>query len=837
MTYPKDIVRVFIIRDDQKSEYTDGTISIDISRGVDEFQGIFQVPDVGQLTLVSRNKNLDPHVNDLVRYNSVVSIETGELANERVFRGFITDINVEYNPQDGDTITTINATTVLGLLQRAVINDDFATYLHTTYPSGINIKEFLQELFTSNNSGLNFNLGSINSYMEAAWEWSSTTHNTGPLAKIRFEAGDNILDAILKLSQSSLTNFSELSPNLFYLYPYIKYSSDYFTSTQDWIDYNNDNPFIYFASDGTQSSYKSIEFDDGFGRTVNQVVFNNHQTTPTISDTTYGPYQNLDSVTDWGTSTVQIDTLFSGITTNTSATYLDYATTILQTGSIPKLEVKTITFDNTKVNYLENNFPKYSIGFYDSPIRIKHDINESLTVDKLYLTVGRKDRITPYDWQTTYVVAPHPFYDAAIYQGTKPTITLNAPTTNSPDILGDGSYYYYGDTNFNFIANISGIDSALVDKVGWQFGEVGLMNDPNDPNNIFAFGKPYTFNFDVPIGQTGTGGYPGGGPGWTPFRAWVYLKNGWVIITDQAYINVTAAETHAGFSYSGSYGTINFVDTSYDAQSWSWNFGDGSTSTLQNPVHHYNGTGNYNVTLTVSNGVDTDSITQTVNIVLSKISVNYVKFEWKGIKNIVSGAWNKDWLTKVVYIDLPTTVMLGWSVPSNFDAYANVTKNVIKGDIKKENGTTWNANQNILNPWITINSDQMLTDYSRYTTYVEIEPEYSPLPNYNQAEFDASLIFKVGEWLDALQAAGTITANSAQKARVNIESARLWFSKNSWMLNKQYQPIKVSVSNDNSNWYEVGTINPIFTSYIPTGVSGAGRVELTPSVPMPPYYP
>jgi PKD repeat protein len=49
--------------------------------------------------------------------------------------------------------------------------------------------------------------------------------------------------------------------------------------------------------------------------------------------------------------------------------------------------------------------------------------------------------------------------------------------------------------------------------------------------------------------------------------------------------------------------TVRFNDTSSgDPTSWSWTFGDGSTSTEQNPVHIYHNPGTYDVTLTASNG-------------------------------------------------------------------------------------------------------------------------------------------------------------------------------------------------------------------------------------------
>jgi len=61
--------------------------------------------------------------------------------------------------------------------------------------------------------------------------------------------------------------------------------------------------------------------------------------------------------------------------------------------------------------------------------------------------------------------------------------------------------------------------------------------------------------------------------------------------------------------------TVQFTDKSTSPiTSWSWRFGDGSTSTLKNPTHAYSSTGSYNVTLTVSNGTSSNSMTQTITV-------------------------------------------------------------------------------------------------------------------------------------------------------------------------------------------------------------------------------
>jgi uncharacterized repeat protein (TIGR03803 family) len=57
----------------------------------------------------------------------------------------------------------------------------------------------------------------------------------------------------------------------------------------------------------------------------------------------------------------------------------------------------------------------------------------------------------------------------------------------------------------------------------------------------------------------------------------------------------------AQFSYSGA-GSVSFTDLSTGNPSgWSWNFGDGTTSSLQNAVHTYTKDGVYTVTLTIFN--------------------------------------------------------------------------------------------------------------------------------------------------------------------------------------------------------------------------------------------
>ena len=71
---------------------------------------------------------------------------------------------------------------------------------------------------------------------------------------------------------------------------------------------------------------------------------------------------------------------------------------------------------------------------------------------------------------------------------------------------------------------------------------------------------------------------------------------------------------NAAFGYSANLGTVTFNDQSSGGNAYLWDFGDGNTSTSQNPTNTYASSGIYTVCLTVSDSCGTDSTCQTVNV-------------------------------------------------------------------------------------------------------------------------------------------------------------------------------------------------------------------------------
>jgi Zn-dependent metalloprotease len=91
-------------------------------------------------------------------------------------------------------------------------------------------------------------------------------------------------------------------------------------------------------------------------------------------------------------------------------------------------------------------------------------------------------------------------------------------------------------------------------------------------------------------------------------------------------------EPVADFSVSTILFTSAFTDLSTgNPTAWSWTFGDGGTSVLQNPTHTYATNGTYNVTLVASNGTNCDgTTTDTVNIAVVGVE-NAWETLWNGL--------------------------------------------------------------------------------------------------------------------------------------------------------------------------------------------------------------
>ncbi len=68
--------------------------------------------------------------------------------------------------------------------------------------------------------------------------------------------------------------------------------------------------------------------------------------------------------------------------------------------------------------------------------------------------------------------------------------------------------------------------------------------------------------------------------------------------------------------------TVQFTDTSENSPtSWLWSFGDGVSSTLQNPSHTYSESGTYTVKLTAANGGGSNTVTRSGYITVTEATI------------------------------------------------------------------------------------------------------------------------------------------------------------------------------------------------------------------------
>ena len=99
----------------------------------------------------------------------------------------------------------------------------------------------------------------------------------------------------------------------------------------------------------------------------------------------------------------------------------------------------------------------------------------------------------------------------------------------------------------------------------------------------------------------------------------------------------------ANFGWTSVGNTYTFIDSSSTATGWAWSFGDGNSSTLQNPIYTFSGPGVYQVTLLITGtSCGDDSITKTIVVGPESIIDIEGKYHVSMYPNPVSNQLNID---------------------------------------------------------------------------------------------------------------------------------------------------------------------------------------------------
>jgi len=253
------------------------------------------------------------------------------------------------------------------------------------------------------------------------------------------------------------------------------------------------------------------------------------------------------------------------------------------------------TDSEVKSDYVTVNFPPPVAQFFGSPLTgvAPHAVNFT------NLSTGT---ITGYSWT---------FGDGSTSSSTAPVKTYTVPGTYAVTLTAIGPGGTDLETKSAYVTVLEPAPVAVftgVPRVGvapltvdftnysqgnltsrsWDFGDGG-SSTVNNPSHTYLAAGSYTVTLTV----TSAGGSD------------TETKLNYIVVSQPPPV-----ADFTGSPLSGPPGlTTNFTDTSTGgANSWSWDFGDGSTSNLQNPSHSFANPGAYSVTLTVTapGGLDSE---------------------------------------------------------------------------------------------------------------------------------------------------------------------------------------------------------------------------------------
>jgi len=228
------------------------------------------------------------------------------------------------------------------------------------------------------------------------------------------------------------------------------------------------------------------------------------------------------------------------------------------------------------------------------------------------VTVNFIDNCSPnvndYIWQFgdgnfDYVASPTHTYDSAGVFDV--TLTVKTTTGCASTFTNAGLITVFQEPRVDPIAippegcnpltvefTISSVDS--INYFVWNYDD-GTNNDSiKEPTHIFDQSGIYNVNL--------TAGTPDGcfKNFIVPVNVYIEPVADFIVIPDSASINQPP---------------LQFIDQSTDASYWYWDFGDGSTSTLQNPFHGFPSTGDFDVLLVVTSSQGClDSVMYTIPV-------------------------------------------------------------------------------------------------------------------------------------------------------------------------------------------------------------------------------
>lgn len=528
-----EVIQLQLFNGSVWTDYTSGLINLNIVRGCQTYRGPQSIVDVGQLQIQSTNPDLDPYINNNVRYNNKLRI----LANSVViFTGKIQGIDVQYRPKD-NPIISLTVFDLIASMQKHILTPDFI-YQQEIWST----VELLQELAVD---------AEVPDYYNNAIVHDGTD-NVGENIDVGSIAWDSLASRVI-----SDLGFIYVDAN--------NYMNYYRLPSTDPLHPNNSRPIkASFDYDGGELSYKAINLNDGFENIINQLDI----TTP-ISSVTKIQQPSIDL---WGKSRSSLSIL-----TGEPAKVTSISDAIFVEMSNPVREVYEITYDASKYPDIAKE-----IDILDN-IYINHKIGPTTYIDRPYGVIGIRHEIGYDYWRITYLVRNWNIQETAM---ATPVISISPAS---------GDQF----TDFTFSYTID--PSESITSQFWTLGEGFTSSNPTVTVN---YANPGVKNISLTV---------------TNIYGWQKT------VTTQ--LTVGASPPIVSFTYSViSYNRYQFTFTGQEAASYSWNFGNGKTSTQQNPITYYTSTTPVTVTLTASNAYGSASTSQTFTpVAVTVLPIRYVK--------------------------------------------------------------------------------------------------------------------------------------------------------------------------------------------------------------------
>jgi len=197
-------------------------------------------------------------------------------------------------------------------------------------------------------------------------------------------------------------------------------------------------------------------------------------------------------------------------------------------------------------------------------------------------------------------------------------LSANSFAKASPPPNCNAQFSDSADINNTLLIHFTDLSSGSITTWNWDFGDGATSSNPN-PNHTYA--QAGTYSVSLLIMDT--------------------INNCFDSTTQNVIVSANPNPCQADFLYSVN--PTNNMIYSFTDQSqgtpylWQWDFGDGLSSSIQNPNHTYAQAGNYTVMLTITTQNCVDTVSQQITVVANPNTSSILVYAFADSSYLVNG--------------------------------------------------------------------------------------------------------------------------------------------------------------------------------------------------------